>query len=135
MSAELAVEHVSKALTYLGYKRIVIRSDGEASLVAFLKAVIKRWGGEVVPEHSPVGDPQSNGAAEMAVGQMKGHIRTLKDALDTRIGAPLPESHPLLTWMARHASHTYRLFHRGPDGRTPSERTAGVRAKRNCAGS
>ena len=65
----------------------------------------------------------------MAIGLMKGHIRSMKDALDSRIGCPLPVSHPLLTWLVRHASHTYRLFHRGPDGRTPMERISGIRSR------
>ena len=95
--ADIAIDHVAKALGELGYKRIVVKSDGEAALLAFLRAVIQKWDGEVVPENSPVGDPQSNGAAENAVLIVKGHIRSMKDALEYNVGAPLPDNHPLLT--------------------------------------
>ena len=124
--------HVAAALTELGYKRIIVRTDGEAALVAFIRAVTQYWGGEVVAERSPVGDSRANGAAEMAVGLMKAHIRTLKDAFDFNMGSPLPPDHPLMTWLARHASHTYRLYHPGADGRTPLERLVGQRGHAVC---
>ena len=93
----MAIEQVARCLTETGYKRLVLRTDGEHALVAFMRAVAQRWGGEVVPQQSPTSDPQANGAAEMAMGLMKGHIRSMKDALDSRIGAALPDNHPLLT--------------------------------------
>ena len=55
-SSDLAIVHVAAALTELGYKRIIVRTDGEAALVAFIRAVTQYWGGEVVAERSPVGD-------------------------------------------------------------------------------
>ena len=48
LSSDLAIHHVVKSLNELGYKRIIIRSDGEPSLVAFLRAVAQALGGEVV---------------------------------------------------------------------------------------
>ena len=68
----------------------------------------------------------------MAVGVMKGYIRSIKDGLDHHVGYRLPDSHPLLTWIARHAAHTYRLFNVGPDGRTPAARLSGVRSRPHC---
>ena len=95
--AEVAIGQIAEVLKELGYQRVIVRSDGEASLLALIRSVVHRWGGEVVPEHSPPSDPQSNGAAEMAVGVVKGHVRSLKDSLDFKIGSPLPSNHPLLT--------------------------------------
>ena len=61
LTVDHAIDQVARALTELGYKRIVVRSDGEASLVAFLRAVIKKWGGEVVPEQPPQAIPSLMG--------------------------------------------------------------------------
>ena len=69
--------------------------------------------------------PQSNGAAEGAVGILKGMIRTTKKALEKRIGQPLRSDHPLITWIVQHASGMQRRFKMGHDGRTPHERLVG----------
>ena len=50
LCSDLFIVHVAAALTELSYKRIIVRTDGEAALVAFIRAVTKYWGGEVVPE-------------------------------------------------------------------------------------
>ena len=52
----------------LGYTRVIVRSDNEASLNSFLRVIRQMWGGEVVRENSSEGDPQSNGGAECGVG-------------------------------------------------------------------
>ena len=55
-TADIAIAHIARSLTELGYKRVAIRSDGEHALLALLRSVTKYWGGEVVPEQSPTGD-------------------------------------------------------------------------------
>ena len=62
--SNLAVRLVCADLDSLGYKRVVFRDDGEASLEAFLAAVRRAWDGEVVPEQSATGEVQSHGAVE-----------------------------------------------------------------------
>ena len=70
----MAVEQVARARTETGYKRIVLRTDGEHALVAFMRAVAQRWGGEVIPQLSPTSDPQSNGAVERAARSTKAMV-------------------------------------------------------------
>ena len=36
-----------------GYKKVIMKSDNENSIVALITAVQKHWTGELVPEHSP----------------------------------------------------------------------------------
>ena len=43
-----------------------------------------------MPERPPVGESQSNGIIERAVGLVAGQSRTLKAALEHRIGARVP---------------------------------------------
>ena len=50
-------------------------------------------------EHSPVGDSQANGDAERAVRSVQGIARTWKEALEISIGAEVPETHDVMTWL------------------------------------
>ena len=70
-------------------------------------------------------DPQSNGAAESAVGLLKGTVRALQLGLEKQIGARIPANHPLLTWLVRHAAYTRTARVRGDDGLTPYQRVKG----------
>ena len=42
-------------LDFMAYKRIVLESDQEPSIVAFCDAVKNGWHGEIMPEASPMG--------------------------------------------------------------------------------
>ena len=53
-------------LDRLGYRRVIFHSDNEFGIVAFLNELERHWQGEVIPEASSIGDPQSNGAAQGA---------------------------------------------------------------------
>jgi len=88
-----AVALVCGDLSSLGCRRLILRSDEERAITAFLRLVARRWDGEVIPHTSAEGDPQSNGAAENAVGILKGVVRTAKDALEDQIGQTLPSDH------------------------------------------
>ena len=118
---------ITDDLDGLGYDRVCFRSDGEPALTCVLEDIRLRWKGQVVPESSAEGDSSSNGNAECGVGLMKGHVRTLKIALERQLGCEISEDHGLLSWLVRHAASTYRRFHVGVDGRTPLERITGRR--------
>ena len=47
--AEAAAQMVAPDLVEKGYTRVIFRSDGEASLLAFMRRVGQLWGGEIVP--------------------------------------------------------------------------------------
>ena len=48
----------------MGYKRVILKSDQEPSIVALCDAVKNGWHGEIVPEASPKGESKSNGEVE-----------------------------------------------------------------------
>ena len=107
-------------LDSLGYDKVCFRSDGENPIGAVLGDIKNRWRGHaVIPEKSAEGDHQSNGSAECGVGLMKGHVRTLKRALERALNTTIPDDHLIMTWLVRHAASTYRRFHVGADGQTP----------------
>ena len=122
------MDAVVAALDGLGYKRVMFRSDNENSLLAFLRGVRLRWTGEVVPTHSPEGEPQSNGAAEVGVQLLKGHVRTVLDQLRVASGSELGDSHPIIAWSVGYATAMHRRFKVGEDGKTAYERCYGRRA-------
>lgn len=119
---EDAVAFWVRYLNRLGYKRVIFRSDNEAALLSLIERIRTAWHGEVVPETSEVEDPQSNGAAEAAVGIIKGMVRTLKLRLEACIQTKVPDGHAVYAWMVNHAAGSYRRFRVGPDGKTPYER-------------
>ena len=89
------------------------------SILALLRVVKLAWTGDVVQETSAEGDPQSNGAPESSVNVVKGHVRSIKLAMESASGVELPADHDLLTWLR---------FAVGRDGKTAYERNVGRRA-------
>ena len=84
-SCEKVVKMIAKDVT-LGYNRVVFRCDNEPSILVLLRAVKLAWTGDVVQETSAEGDPQSNGAAESSVNVVKGHVRSIKLAVESASG-------------------------------------------------
>ena len=77
-----------------GYKKVIMKSDSENSIVALVTAVQKHWTGELVPEHSPAYESQSNGEIEKANQTIQGLARTLKESLAIKSGYVIPDDSP-----------------------------------------
>ena len=114
-------------LDFMGYKRVIPKSDQEPSIVALCDAVKNGWLGEIVPEASPKGESKSNGEVERAVQSVHGLARTLKDFLKQQSGIPLGSRSALLAWLVEHCSILLVLFHNGVphDGHTANMRLKG----------
>ena len=67
-------------------------------------------------EHSPIGESQANGDAERAVRSAQGLGGTLKDVLEVAIGAEVPASHDIMTWLIEHVSNMLNLYKRTAGG-------------------
>ena len=119
---------IVKDLDTLGYHRVVFRCDNEPSILALLRAVKLAWTGDVVHETSAEGKPQSNGAAESSVNVVKGHVRSIKQAVESASSVEVPADHDLLTWFVPYATIMHRRFVVGRDGKTAHERNVGRRA-------
>ena len=68
-----------------------------------------------VPEHSHTGESQSNRTAERSVQMVEDLVRTLKAALEDRMGQQIPCDSPLMHWIFRHAVFLLTKYHVGPD--------------------
>ena len=133
LSFEKVVKMIVKDLDTLGYHRVVFRCDNEPSILALLRAVKLAWTGDVVvQETSAEGDHQSNGAAVSLV-VVKGHVRSIKLAVESASGVEVPADHDLLTWLVSYATSMHRRFSVGRDGKTAYERNVGRRAVRPLA--
>ena len=107
---------------------MAFRCDDEPSILALLRAAKLAWTVDVVQETSAEGDPQSNGAAESSVNVVKGHVRSIKLAVESALSVEVPADHDLLTWLLPYAASMHRRFAVVRDGKTAHERNVGRRA-------
>ena len=68
------------------------------------------WAGDVEQELPAEGDPQSNGAAESSVNVVKGHVRSIKLAVESASNVEVLADHDLLTWLVPYAASMHRRF-------------------------
>ena len=115
---------VVRLLRSLGLQDAVLKSDTERSLVALRNDIQVRLPG-IAFEDAVKGESQTAGPIEGAVSKLQGMARTLKSALEGHYGAILTSRHPVLVWMTDYTGTLLSRFNRGPDGRTPYERSTG----------
>ena len=82
-------KRAAKFIDQRGHNRVTLRCDSEPAIEALAREIAqaRREGSQKVPERPPVGESQSDGIVERAVGLVAGQARTLKAALEHRIGA------------------------------------------------
>ena len=132
-SCKKVVKMIVKDLDTLGYHRVVFRSANEPSILSLLRVVKLAWTGDVVQETSAAGDPQSNGAAESSVNVIKGHVRSIKQAVESASGVEVPADHDLLMWLVPYAASMHRRFAVGRYGKSAYERKC-EKARRSSLG-
>ena len=76
-------------LEYLAHKQTVLKLDQEPAIAALQQRIRQARGDQTILENSPVDDSSSNGAVEKAILEVKGHVRTLVAALESRYGVKL----------------------------------------------
>ena len=112
-------------LKNLGHRKVVLKSDGEPSVVALKEAAAKETGIDWISEESPVGDHQANGLAENACKEVKRQVRVLRSALEEKLSKELKDDDPALAWLPRQAGDLLSRYKKGQDGRTPEARRCG----------
>ena len=84
--------------------RLVFRTDGESSIMAVVNKLAKYHGGDVVPEHSPPGESQANGAAEENGKSILVLAVTLLEDVCSQAGEVIEGSLPFVQWVIRWAA-------------------------------
>ena len=98
------VKKVVRDLDRLGYKRIILKSDQEAPILAVARAVKETWSGEIVPERAPRDSKQSNGEAERAVQSAQAMTRTLKEHVQSYTRMELDARSPIIAWAVEYGA-------------------------------
>ena len=118
---------LTRFLEVLGYKEVILKSDGERSIVRMKMEAAKQARGLVkaVAEESPKGDAQSNVQAEATVKEVKWKVRAVQLMLEKKLEGGIPDQHPLLYWLPRYVAEQTNRYKIGEDGRTAEERRTG----------
>ena len=120
-----AIKYFSSFIQSLGYRKLIVRSDGEHSIVALKEKACKEAGVEFISKEAPKGDHKANGLVESAVRVVKEQVRVIKSSLEEKLKTKLEDKHPLLAWMPRHAADLLSRYKIGQDGRTAEQRRTG----------
>ena len=119
------IKALAKDIEEFGQRDIILKTDGEPSIVALQTAIQSARDGRTIPRNPPAYNPQSNGACEKAVQDVTAHLRTLKIALEARLGVTLPQSSKVMEWAIRHAAFLITRYSVGHDGMAGWERLNG----------
>ena len=102
-----AVETMRRDILWLGYSRIILKSDNEPAIVSLLTEVLKGLKVNVVdaaPGHPPPYDSQASGHAENAAKQVQELLGCLKNCPGTGIQYHIPCEHPIMASMVQQAA-------------------------------
>ena len=108
---------------------IILKSDGERSIVAVRDALARYHGGKVVPENPPRGESQSNGTVEEAGKTVREFVRVFKEQVEHSAKVELECAEVLTAWMVRWAAMVCSRYLVGKDGLTAYARRTGKKCQ------
>ena len=133
---EFPIETTTQWILGLGYAVVIIRTDGESSIVALSRRVgekLKEAGVKTMHNTRPAYDSRSAGHAESGVRIVKEKVCTLICFARELHGVTIVKSHVSLPWCVRFAAQIISRSHRGTDGMTGYRRAYGRwRMPRRC---
>ena len=126
------VQCVVDNISWIGHVRLTLKSDNEPAILALVTEALRGLRVQmdelqsISAEGSVPYDPQTNGAAEAAVKNVKQSVRANLLTLEKRLGTTIPTNHAAVTWLVRHSAMLRTIRVRGRDGRTAFERVRGT---------
>ena len=105
--------------------RLVLRGDGDSSLMDLLTRVAELRGATTVLEHGPREDGQAHGRAERTVKTIEETVRVQLTDLEQRTGKSVDYRGNLFGWLVRHAVDLANKRLVGRDGTTAWQRMRG----------
>ena len=121
-----AIHSVAAWLDRLGHKRVIVQTDGENAVKAFVRKVKAKSAGDIVLRTSIPGNSASLGAGEQIQGVIAGMFRSLKSELEADLKMTIAPDSALVPWMLRHGPWARTRFRRGHDGSTAYSRLNGA---------
>ena len=138
-----AIVRLCNDLSLLGHAKLVLKSDNEPAIISLKEAVqadsslkIEISGrkgdksDQVIPEESCAYDSRSNGRIESAINRVQGIVRSLKHALESRVGTKIKSDHECLPWLIRHAGFLRSRFKVDDTGKKRPMRNGRARSSR-----
>jgi hypothetical protein len=110
------VNFVVQALNSWGRTKVVLQADQEPATLSLVRAVAQARQHPTIVRHSPSNSSQSLGHAENANKLIQEQFRTLRLALEHRIGKRIRLQPPCMSWLLRHAAWCLSRYRRGTDG-------------------
>ena len=113
----------------ISQERLIVKADQENSITDLQREIAKARGplGTAI-EQSKVGDSNTNGKIERAIQDFKGLVRTLRSALEEKLGKKIQLQDPVVPWMIRHAAHLITYCRVRSNGRTAYQLMKGRRS-------
>ena len=110
-------------------ERIGIKNDQESNIAALANEIarLRHNSAGTALDESRVSDSNSNATAEVAVQEAKGMVRTIRSALEERVGAAIPLDHPIVPWMVRFPGMNINRFQIRADGVTAYQHMKGFK--------
>ncbi len=103
-------------------RKIIWKSDQEPAILRLRDAVKNESELEIIPEEVPVGESQGNGEVEGAIKLVKGTVRSMRLALQSKYGVLIKGDHPIVGWMVSEAAESINRYQVGSDGKTRRQR-------------
>ena len=125
LNDELVIRRIVKDMEEMGCAHAIVKTDGEPAIVAVQNRLQALRDGRTIPRNPPAYDPAANGPCEKAVQDVTAHQRTIKLALESRLGVTIDEDLPIMQWALEHAVFVMNKYSVGHDGMTPYERLTG----------
>ena len=120
-----AIKEMSKLIDWMGYRRIIIKTDQEPAIMDLKECVKNERPEEIMFEESPAYDSRANGEVERAIQTVQGQLRAVKDAFEARYGHEMVPEDNIIPWMVAHAASLISRYHKGQDGLTAHRRLRG----------
>ena len=118
------VDQIAEDINTIGLKneRIILKNDPEPSAndVARALATSRESDYGTALENSEVGESNSNGTVERAIQDVEGQVRTLRSALEHRIGTKVKLASTIVPWLVRHAAYLITGVESGHPAGPPS---------------
>ena len=123
------IDQIIEDLDTVGLRndRVVVKSDQEASAQELSRAVARSRATDygTVVEASAVGESDTNASVERAIQDVESQVRTLRSALEERIGARVHIKARIVDWLIRHAACLISRCRIRPDGKTAMQKIRG----------
>ena len=136
-SEEWVIHQICEELETVGLKddRIIAREDQEPAIIDVAREIARNRGGRfgTAIDNSRVGDSDSNGTIERAVQDVEWQCRTMRSALEKKIGTKITLMSAITTCLSRRAVYLITRCRNTPNGGTALQMLKGRRSKGKLA--